>query len=702
MSDHPRSGPEPVPPAGYLGIDFGTSTTHVAVCYLDGNNVPQTVPVAGQPSVASYLLWKDPGERDEDVVAFGDRSLQVWATMPGGERAGHRLAAWFKPDLVGGTRAASAQRDARAFLKKCYEAVRDGGFVRAVGGHEGMPVVIGTPAEVGREQKEVTARLAREAGFGAATPVEEPLGALAFHLADGSVTAEEARRGVVVVDFGGGTLDVAWLDARHGLRAPWGDPALGGRLFDDLFYQWLLEQNPGLDLGERDRAYVWLGLCRDLKERFSVCWEREGPDAKHTQLLVLPDRRLAEFVGSPAEFLRRASAYLPSGPAATYFAAVGGGLAALGRDGPEDLIDKVRRELARGGEGRHRSIARVVLTGGSSRWPFMRDLAAEAFGVARDQVLRSAHPETTVGSGLAVYHVLRHRNGMRQAEVVAEFPAARRRFEEAVARRVDQFITEAVAALVDPVMEYAESAYVEWYRRGGALHGVKCRVLSHASGRNAAAALAGRDAALAQDLVRLLRDHLTAWLHERGVERDAGDVVPPGELGVAVPPLGDHAGEIAGVVSDLAGVTLAGAVFAAVYLAAHGTHILAHPLTGIPVAVGSAIASAVGYKLVDDRVRDGVMAYEWGSASLTALSAVLSEQRLRRKIAEGRKEVAHRVAALLRNGPECVGGAGPCPGVPSHRWTTLGELQRAVSSQFEQLVTQAARDLGVLEEITRG
>ena len=27
------------------------------------------------------------------------------------------------------------------------------------------------------------------------------------------------------------------------MRAPWGDPALGGRLFDDLFYQWVLDQN---------------------------------------------------------------------------------------------------------------------------------------------------------------------------------------------------------------------------------------------------------------------------------------------------------------------------------------------------------------------------------------------------------------------------------------------------------------------------
>ena len=224
MSSSLTNGMKELPPAGYIGIDFGTSTTHIAVCYIDGSVVPQPVPLAGKPSVMTCLLWRVPyrtePDVDEDVVTYGEKALRLWSSMNAENRAHHRFAATFKPDIAAGKQAAQAQADTRAFLRKCYKAVRESGTVRGVGRHEGMPVVIGIPAEIGKEQKELTARLARDAGFGEAMAVEEPLGALAFHLADGSVTAAEARRGVLVVDFGGGTLDVAWLDVRKGLRAP--------------------------------------------------------------------------------------------------------------------------------------------------------------------------------------------------------------------------------------------------------------------------------------------------------------------------------------------------------------------------------------------------------------------------------------------------------------------------------------------------
>jgi len=176
MSHPLPNGLKELPPVGYLGIDFGTSTTHIAVCYVDGNVVPQTVPVAGKPSVTTCLLWKDLGEPGEEVVAYGDKALRMWSSMRDEERRRHRFAAVFKPDIANGERARIAQTDARAFLRKCYQAVRDSGSVRAIGSQEGMPVVIGIPAEIGADQKDLTARLAREAGFGDAVSVEEPRG----------------------------------------------------------------------------------------------------------------------------------------------------------------------------------------------------------------------------------------------------------------------------------------------------------------------------------------------------------------------------------------------------------------------------------------------------------------------------------------------------------------------------------------------
>jgi molecular chaperone DnaK len=736
MSTPLPAGLKELTPLGYLGIDFGTSNTHIAVCYLDGNGAPQTIPLAGKTSVPTCLLWKEPGQTDDDVVAFGDKALRKWLTMSDADRGRHRFAAAFKPDIANGDRAARAQRDAQAFLHKCYQSVREGGVLRAVGVQEGVPVVIGIPAEVGREQKDLTARLASAAGFGETAPIEEPLGALAFHLADGSVTAAEVRRGVIVVDFGGGTLDVAWLDARHGLAVPWGDPTLGGRLFDDLFYQWLLEQNPTLDLAERDRLYVWQASCRDLKEKFSEWWKEEGPDAEFVSELKLPGRGgYANFSAAARAFLKRASHYSPSPLATAYFAKVGGRLAELGCDGSVDLIARIRDELARGLEGRQRDIARVILTGGSGKWPFMRHLAAQVFGAARESVLLSPDPETTVGSGLAVYHVLKYRNDQKRLKLYEELPEYKRKLSEEIGRALDRFAEEVAAALVTPLAAQVEAAYLDWYRHGGTLDEVQLNIQMIAVNFDAAAHVQGREALLAANLMRLVRDHLALWLREYGIKRGLDEVAPAGAIVVAVPPMNRYGEGIAQIVSDVVGVTLVGAVFSVVLVALHGAHILVDPLLGIPVALGSAALSWAGFKAVEDKLQPYILAYHWGPPALKALSLRLSEQQLRREIAKSCEQAAKEIRGLLRGIPgealsakasvpaqwaaratawlrsgDPDGPAGPAaasPVVPSESvgaalWKTVDELQAAVVAQFDQMVHQVINDLGVLEEIRKG
>ncbi|MDB5312787.1 MAG: Molecular chaperone-like protein [Gemmataceae bacterium] len=699
-------GQKDLPPFGYIGIDFGTCNTHIAICYLDGNNVPQTLPLAGEASVPTCLLCREPCEgKDDDesnVLAFGTKALQTWLILSEADRTCRRLAAGFKPDIVGGHRSSAARREARAFLRKCYQAVRDGNMVRAVGKQEGMPVVVGVPAEVGREQKEVTRRLVEDSGFGEAVDIDEPLGALAFHLADGSVTAAEVRKGVVVVDFGGGTFDVALLDARHGLSTPWGDPTLGGRLFDDLFYLWLLEQNPGLDLSERDQWYVWQVVCRQLKERFSNHWKAEGPDAEFVDEMKLPGRgRYAEFrCAGATEFFARAGRYTPSQPATRYFAEVGGKLAELGGSGPVDLIGWVRRELER--KGRPPGIARVILTGGSSNWPFIRDLAADIFGVESKQILLSPHPEVTIGSGLAVYRVLEYRNAQKRVKLLEELPGYQRTFEEAVTRQMEQFTRRAAAAVVAPVIAHVEGVYLDWYRNGGTLRSVSQKVQSFTRGFDVKVHLQGQDALLAKDLVRLLRDHLAVWLKEHGIERDVDELVPEGGVVMHVLPIGDHAQDIAANISTMAGVTLVGAIFAIVYIAAHGAHILVHPWTGVPTAAVSAALAALGFNALEDYLRSWLMGYEWGPVSLGALSVRLSEQNLRDKITQSRQEMIRDISGLLSKGPECTTDA--CTSgqpVSKPKWQTLDELKVVVVAQFVQVVEQVIKDLGVLEEIRK-
>jgi molecular chaperone DnaK (HSP70) len=192
-------------PFGYVGIDFGTSNSHFAYCNAEGDLRPQTIQLAGKPSVTTCVLWRWPAQEEGDILAYGAEAVEAWTGFEAQERAGCHFAFGFKPDLVHSER---ARRDAWAFLLKARQEVERAGLPRPLGPGS-MAVVVGVPAEIGAEHRRLTAEAARAAGFGDVEFVEEPLGALAFHLSAGDVTPAEARAGVVVVDFGGGTLDVA-------------------------------------------------------------------------------------------------------------------------------------------------------------------------------------------------------------------------------------------------------------------------------------------------------------------------------------------------------------------------------------------------------------------------------------------------------------------------------------------------------------
>ena len=146
---------------------------------------------------------------------------------------------------------------------------------------------------------------------------------------------------MIVVDFGGGTLDVAHVDESGFLRKPWGEPALGGRLFDDLFFRWLIDQNPGLELSPNEAMFAWQHECRQLKENFSNRWRTEGPEMKGFKGKVdlgegerLSPRRLGRRVPQAGPALpadRRRTGILP-GPRREL-----GGVRRPGRGGPARL-----------------------------------------------------------------------------------------------------------------------------------------------------------------------------------------------------------------------------------------------------------------------------------------------------------------------------------------------------------------------------
>ena len=686
MKKSPTNGFVELPAAGFIGIDFGTSSTHVAVCFQGERIQAEPIALSGKTSaVQTCLLW-DTSTTPPTVCAFGDKALQRFFSLKAEERASHRLAVAFKPDIAGqGEAAKRACADTEAFLRKCFEAVSKCPSIPSLDENSVLPTVVGVPAEVVGDHKALTAGLATRAGFSQVSAVDEPLGALAFHLANGSVRPEQARKGLLVVDFGGGTLDIAWMDTQHGLRKPWGDPTLGGRLFDDLFFQWLVEQNPDLRLSPADEAYAWQVSCRDLKERFSTEWaENEGAPSFHfTDTCTLPGRQFAEFNGSASDFLRRAAQYSPSRAARDYFDAVGGPIAELSRKGPVDLLNRIRTELKRGYDPQVQ-VECVILTGGSCAWPFMPQLASEVFGVQRRQMVTSAQPELAIGQGLAIYNVLRDRNRKKQNELREKLPEHQARFETAAHELTDRWIKETVDTLVTPLCGGVEAIYLDWYRNGGTLNATQEKVKLAIAQLELTGKLKQRYGNLRVDLDRLYHEHLKNWLKESHIEREVPTIVTSRTQEVSFPALEQQAQHIASNLVQIIGLTLAGTIAATVAIAVHGTHIAVSPISGLLTAGGAFFASVVGYTLVDDFIRDKVMAWNWGPNSRAALQMVLSEESLKEKITASRQQAEQEMEQLLRQ--------------ETAELDSATSLVKAKVQQYRETVERTIDELGVLEQ----
>jgi hypothetical protein len=681
------AGLREIEPVGYIGIDFGTSNTHFAYCNTDGNLVAEPIRLGGKASQCSCVLWKEPAQREEDIVAYGVQAVEEWSNRGPEERQGHRFTAGFKPDLLASER---ARLDAWAFLRRAYLGMKESGVVRTIGATLGMPVVVGVPAEVSDEHKRATAEVAERAGFGRVTCVAEPLGALAFHLAKKDITAAEAREGVVVIDFGGGTLDVALVDAR-GLREPWGDPLLGGRFFDDLFYQWLLEQNAGLAIDPRDVMYVWQVTCRELKEDFSRRWAERGPTDDFQKRVPIGDRFWRFKGASVAEFRRRAETYTPSPIARGYFQDVGGSLAHLAGPAPVNLFDWVRRTLVPrdshtpGG----RRFSRVVLTGGSSEWPFMKDLASEVFHVSRENIIASATPEITIGSGLAIYHVLRRSYEKKCLFLRSEKSGRFQEYQLAVAARLKTFAEDVTRTAVEALMARVEGVFLEWYHQGGSLDDVEARVDVLCKGFEPEVEGLVRDKAthLARDLLRILRDAVRQWLAEHGIQREVDQFVPA-DLAIDAAETGIGKETAGGIAADLTlriTATLASVVVvvtAVIKAKIVVALFLVHPIAG----VAALLAGVLGFKMVNEFIEKRVRAHRWGSVpfqtDLKAMRLVLSEARLKQKLTASRDEAVGVLSAeVARN---------------------LDGLRDQARVAFEQVIEQVIQDLGVLEQIRAG
>lgn len=230
-------------------------------------------------------------------------------------------------------------------------------------GGELTGVVITVPAYFDDAQRQATKDAARLAGLNVLRLLNEPTAAaLAYGLDSG-------QEGVIAVyDLGGGTFDISILRLSRGVfevLATGGDSALGGDDFDHLVLSHL-KQQAGLTELSHQQLRQLLQLSRQIKEAIS------SVDSYSYQLDV-------------------------AGVATTF---------SLSRAEFEELVQPLVRRTLRACKQTLRDagldvadVAKVVMVGGSTRVPLVRQAVAELF---ETEPLTSIDPDKVVAIGAAI------------------------------------------------------------------------------------------------------------------------------------------------------------------------------------------------------------------------------------------------------------------------------------------------------------
>ena len=209
----------------FVGIDFGTTNSTIAVVNPDGR-------IISLGPIPSLMAWEN-----HQVVAYGQKARDLV----------HRGSPPYplrdlKMHLEAGTvRIGSVMEDVIPLVADYLQELFDLAGIRM----EDVHVVIGTPVRVGRMHRENLRKALYQAGLLSAQLVYEPTAALLGSIRDVSQLLSET---VLVVDWGGGTLDIAFIavDGDQGFReiSVDGDVNdLGGSLMDREIARQLLARS---------------------------------------------------------------------------------------------------------------------------------------------------------------------------------------------------------------------------------------------------------------------------------------------------------------------------------------------------------------------------------------------------------------------------------------------------------------------------
>ena len=366
----PGASPDPHQRRIAVGIDLGTTHSLVAAVRNGlAECLPDTQGRVILPSVVRYLeggrrqIGHDArtaqAEDPENTIASVKRLMgRRLADVPGHEQSPYRFVdgpGMVSIDTREGVKSpVEVSAEILAALRQRAEDTFDDDLFGAV---------ITVPAYFDDAQRQATKDAAQMAGLNVLRLINEPTAAaVAYGLENGSEGL------YAVYDLGGGTFDISLLRLSRGVFevvATGGDAALGGDDFDEAVARWALVQAGVSNPDARARRAV-LVAARQAKEALT--------DLEHAEL----------------QFEAGAQTYRVSLDRPTF--------QQLTRALVDRTMSSVRRVL-RDARVTAAEVQGVVLVGGSTRMPAVRQAVAAAFG---REPLTNVNPDEVVAVGAAL------------------------------------------------------------------------------------------------------------------------------------------------------------------------------------------------------------------------------------------------------------------------------------------------------------
>jgi molecular chaperone DnaK len=364
-----------------IGIDLGTTNSCVAV--MEGGEPTVLENAEGGRTTPSVVAFTESGERLVGTVAKRQAVMNPENTIFSIKRFMGRKESEVKEEetIVPYTVEAGPNGDVRVDARgKQYSPPEISAMIlqklkadaEAKLGEAVDSAVITVPAYFNDDQRQATKDAGKIAGLDVKRIINEPTAAsLAYGL-----DKEESDHAILVFDLGGGTFDVSVLEIGDGVfevKATAGDNHLGGDNWDKAIVEWLVaefKRDQGVDLSQdknslqrlyeaAEKAKIELSSTQETQINLPFITAVEG-QPKHLDL-KLSRSKLNELTG--------------------------------------DLLERVVGPVKQALKDADTEVDHVVLVGGMTRMPAVRDKVKELTGKEPHQ---GVNPDEVVAVGAAI------------------------------------------------------------------------------------------------------------------------------------------------------------------------------------------------------------------------------------------------------------------------------------------------------------